>query len=272
MTKYADVNGARIAYEDEGSGPALLLLHAAIADRTLWDDEARAFSPRFRVVRPDLRGFGLSSMPDAPYDYVADLVGFLDALSIERAHVVGMSMSGSLALRLAIAHPDRVASLTVIGTWHPDVEWPKNLEEIEAAEAAAIERGDLEAAVEVNMRLWVVGVSRQPGALPAPVRKRARALVTGAVARTKERARAQPTGEPPRAADIPKLRVPALVLVGESDAPPLVVAASHLALAIPGAALATIRGAAHLPNLEKPREFQAILGGFLESPDVISRA
>ena len=86
------VNGVDIAYDDEGRGAPVVLLHAGIADRTMWDDIAPMLAEGFRILRPDLRGYGETPLPDGPFVYAADVAALLGALGIERAHVVGVSM------------------------------------------------------------------------------------------------------------------------------------------------------------------------------------
>jgi pimeloyl-ACP methyl ester carboxylesterase len=109
------VNGVDVAYDESGQGPPLLLLHAGIADRTMWDDVTPMLSERFRVVAPDLRGFGETPLPDGPFVYAADAAALLEGLGIERAHVVGVSLGGHVALDLALARPELVDHLVLVG-------------------------------------------------------------------------------------------------------------------------------------------------------------
>jgi 3-oxoadipate enol-lactonase len=108
------LNGARIHYERSGTGFPVLLIHAGIADSRMWEPQAEAFDKRFDMVRPDLRGFGDTALPPAPYSGIADLVGLLDHLQIDRAHVIGCSMGGTLAIDLALEHPKRVERLVLV--------------------------------------------------------------------------------------------------------------------------------------------------------------
>ena len=106
----ATVNGARIAYDVAGSGPAVLLLHAGIGDRRMWDAQVPAFAEHFTVIRFDARGFGETRKPDAPFAPYADAIALLDHLGISRAHVVGVSMGSQTAIEAAIAAPERVSA------------------------------------------------------------------------------------------------------------------------------------------------------------------
>ena len=84
-----EINGAEMYYQLAGAGQPLVLIHAGIADHRMWDAQFSAFAERFRTVRYDLRGVGLSSMPAGPFSHHNDLKGLLEALDIDQAHLVG---------------------------------------------------------------------------------------------------------------------------------------------------------------------------------------
>src|SRR5690349_24464338 len=102
-----------LAHDDLGTGPAVLLLHSGVTDRRMWDPLVTALSHSFRVVRPDLRGFGDSPLPSEEYADADDLDVLLDHLGITDAAVVGSSFGGRVAPELATAHPGRVSSLVL---------------------------------------------------------------------------------------------------------------------------------------------------------------
>jgi 3-oxoadipate enol-lactonase len=109
-------NGIRIYVEEEGSGPPLLLIMGLGASLETWAAQRSAFAARHRVITFDNRGAGRSASPPPPWTVAAmaeDAVGVLDALAVERAHVLGVSMGGMIAQELAIRHPERVASLVI---------------------------------------------------------------------------------------------------------------------------------------------------------------
>src|SRR5215212_11565245 len=110
----ANVNGARIAYDVVGSGPPVLLLHAGIGDRRMWDAQVPVFAEHFTVIRFDARGFGETRKPDAPFSSYADPIGLLDHLGISRAHFIGVSMGSETAIEAAIAAPERVSALVAV--------------------------------------------------------------------------------------------------------------------------------------------------------------
>jgi pimeloyl-ACP methyl ester carboxylesterase len=118
------VNGIELHYVEAGAGEPLLLIMGFGGDHLAWAFQVPAFSARYRVISFDNRGAGQSSVPDEPYStrmMAADAVGLLDALGIERAHVLGASMGGMIAQELALNHPGRVRSLQLHCTYaRPD--------------------------------------------------------------------------------------------------------------------------------------------------------
>ena len=113
------VNGIDIYYEEHGSGEPVVMIGGLGADTTLWSKQVPAFSERFRVVVFDNRGSGQSDKPDKPYSipmFAADTVGLMQALGIERAHVVGASLGGLVAQELVLTHPEMVDRLVLVCT------------------------------------------------------------------------------------------------------------------------------------------------------------
>ena len=99
-----------IAFDDSGSGPPIVLVHAGVADRRMWDDLAGRLSGRYRVIRHDVRGVGESLPPTGPWSHHGDLLALLDDLLIARAHFVGASMGAGIAVEVALARPGIAAS------------------------------------------------------------------------------------------------------------------------------------------------------------------
>jgi 3-oxoadipate enol-lactonase len=260
----ATINGARIHYERSGKGFPLVLIHAGIADSRMWEPQATAFAHDFDVITPDLRGFGGSELPPGPYSMMADIVGLLDHLGIKQAHVVGCSMGGSVALDLAIAHPERTARLVLVGSGVSGANFGQADKALFVDVDAADEKGDLDAVNRAEVRLWVDGPRRVEGAAP----KRTRDLVldmNGRALRSNWDGAKHEALDPPAAGRLESLRAPVLVIVGDEDLPHVGVAADVLASEIPGARKVVIKDAAHLPSLERPDEFNRIVRDFLAS-------
>jgi pimeloyl-ACP methyl ester carboxylesterase len=126
---YADVNGQRIRYEDTGGdGPAVILAHGFLMDRTMFAPQLEALAPEFRVIAWDERGFGETEFDGAPFTYwdsAKDVLGLMDALGVDSAVVGGMSQGGFVSLRAALLAPERVRALVLIDT-QAGTEKPEN--------------------------------------------------------------------------------------------------------------------------------------------------
>jgi 3-oxoadipate enol-lactonase len=149
-----EVNGARLWYDEAGSGDSVLLLHGGLGDSGLWEPVAPLLAERFRTIRTDLRFFGRSTGPFAPWSWQDDVVGVLDALELERAAVVGLSMGGKLALDVALAHPDRLWAVVGVAPGLGGHDSAAYSEEQGARYEAAEAEGDLDAAMEVDFEVW----------------------------------------------------------------------------------------------------------------------
>jgi pimeloyl-ACP methyl ester carboxylesterase len=255
------VNGAQIAYDVAGNGPAVLLLHAGIGDRRMWDDQVPAFAEHFTVVRFDARGFGETRKPDTPFAPYEDAIGLLDHLGISRAHIVGVSMGSQTAIEATIAAPERVSALVAVAARTGTL--------VSSALRAGWERvdelyeaGDIAGAVEYELRMWVDGPDRDPDAVDPEMRERVREMNAALFTRDDEAGEEIPL-DPPAAERLAEISAPTLIVYGDKDVMDVRQAAGPLAAAIPGAQLAVIPDAAHLPQMERPELFNEIVLGFL---------
>lgn len=265
---FAQINDASLAYDELGAhGFPIVLLHAGIADRRMWDGCMEPLAARHRVVRYDLRGFGESSMPPGAYSHVSDLLGLLDALRVERAALVGVSMGGRIVIDFTLEHPERVAALVPVASAMSGYQdWSQEMEDGDAAIAQAIEAGDLETANELELRFWVDGPHRSPADVDPAVRATARELNAGVLGRAGEQERGDETSvDPPAVTRLAEIRVPTLVVVGDADVQDLLVIAEQLSRLIPGARKAVMPDVAHLPPLERPELFAQLVLDFLEA-------
>ena len=260
-TGIAHVHGAALAYETRGAGHPLVLIHAGIADRRMWDDQVDAFAERYRVVRYDARGFGQSDAPVGAFSQHDDLLGLLDALGIERAHLVGVSMGSKTALSAALAAPTRVTSLVIVSSTvgrEPSAELRQGWDEVDAL----LEAGEIAEANERELRMWIDGPRRSPDEVDPAVRERVR-VMNGALLAAEGEGMDEQRLDPPADGRLAEIRVPTLVIIGDQDVPDVLNAAEPLTSGIAGARLATIADAAHLPNMEKPDEFNRLVLTFL---------
>jgi pimeloyl-ACP methyl ester carboxylesterase len=151
---YVEAAGQRIWYEEAGAGPVVLLMHAGGADGRMWDATWDRFASRFHAVRIDLPGAGRSPYPQTPWEPVTLIASVLDALAIERAALIGVSLSGANAIDVTLERPDRVWALVVVasGPRLPEGAVPVDERRVRIAEAVA--RGDDETAARLFLQLW----------------------------------------------------------------------------------------------------------------------
>jgi pimeloyl-ACP methyl ester carboxylesterase len=249
--------------EVAGEGPAVVLLHEGICDSRMWDGQWAPWSESHRLLRLDLQGFGRSPLSGQPYSHARDAIGVLERHGIERAALLGVSMGGRVALEVALARPELVSALVLVAPGIPGHEWSDGLRAQWADEEAAFDAGDLDLAVEVSLRTWVDGPRRSPDDVDPAVRSR-----VGEMQRRAYELQREWVDEellvPDLAQRLGDVAVPTLVLVGEEDQPDMHAIAERLASEIPGARLATIPETAHVPSMERPREFDELVLPFLE--------
>jgi 3-oxoadipate enol-lactonase len=257
-------------HEVHGDGPAVLLVHAGIADARMWSGVIGPLSAQHRVIAPDLRGFGRTRLEPGPFAHADDLVALLDGLGVDRAAVVGASMGGMVALELAALAPARVTALALLGSALDGPDEPSAaLVAYDEAETAALEAGDVDAAVDVTLRMWVDGHGRDPKAAVDPAVRALVATMYRDWAALQDVEAKETELDPPVAERLAEITVPTLVAVGEYDVEDHVVIARRLAAELPGAhPVVTIAGAAHLPVLERPDEVARLVLEFLAAAGV----
>ena len=257
-----NLNGARIHFERSGTGFPLLLIHAGIADSRMWEPQVKAFANQFDMIRPDMRGFGDSELPPTPYSIVADSIALLDHLKIDRAHVVGCSMGGTFAIDLALEHPDRVEKLVLVAAGISGSNLGKADADLFSDIEAADKAGDMEAVNRAEVRLWVDGPRRPEGAAPTHVRDLVLDMNGRSLHTDWASAEYQPL-DPPAIGRLMEIASPTLVIVGDQDLPHASANADLIISNVPGSRTVIIKDAAHLPNLERPEEFNRVLLDFL---------
>jgi 3-oxoadipate enol-lactonase len=259
---FAKVGDVRLAYDDEGTGPAVLLLHGFPLGRWIWDDVRAALRDRYRVITPDLRGHGDSEVTPGPYpmDVLADdVAGLLAHLHVDRAVVGGLSMGGYATFAFWRRAAARVRALVLCDTRASADNAGEKVMRQSTAQTAR-DRGT--AAVVDGMLPKLLAPRTLSGRpeLTATIRGRlARTdpqAVAAALLGMKERPDSTPT--------LATITVPTLVVVGGDDqlTPPAL--AREMAARIPDARLVVVPEAGHLSPVEQPAATTAALRSFLE--------
>ena len=248
-----------MACERAGEGPPLLLLHGAISDARIWRRQLEGLAGELSVAAWDAPGFGRSSPIAPPFgmdDWVDVLAGFIEALDLPPAHVLGHSFGGALALALYARRPEAVRSLILAGAY---AGWKGSLDAADVRRRLAMATRTAELPADETYAAWLPGfftpdvpaaVVRELGDIAAAFHPAGLRLMAAAMADTDLR----PV--------LPTIAVPTLLLWGERDLRAPLPVAERMLAAIPRARLAVIPGAAHVSNLERPEAFNAAVREF----------
>lgn len=255
-----DVNGVTLHFSDQGpkDGKPLVFANSLGTDYRLWDQIMPHLPKDLRIIRYDKRGHGLSSGPPAPYfmgDLVADLAGLLDGMNVKGAVLVGLSIGGMIAQGLAAERPDLLKAMVLsntgakIGT---EAIWDERM--------STARKGGVEALADAQLTRWFSNdfrTNRKPefaGWRSMLTRTWIEGFI-GCSAAIAETDLYESTAQ---------LRLPVLGIAGDDDGstpPDMVRETTEL---VPGSEFRLIRGAGHLPCVEKPDEYAEILIGFLK--------
>ena len=268
---YVDANGIRLHYESVGSGRPVVFCHEYASDARAWEAQLRYFGQRYRAIAYNGRGYPPSSVPLDDQSWlhrhlIDDLTALLNSLGIERAHVVGQATGGNVALNFAIAHPERVMGLVVIGAGAGTTDRERWLAGARALADDIATRGMREAFAAIeeapqraifktkDPRGWEDFLGLLHELSPVAAEKLMRITLTDRLPVTA------------LAAPLRQLELPVLVMTGDQDFP------SHEACRFirdhaPHAGLAMLPMCGHAMNLEEPMLFNQMVSEFLSSVD-----
>lgn len=260
----ASIGDITIGYDDTGQGDALVLVHGHPFDRSMWRPQAQHVAAAgWRVVVPDLRGYGETTVVPGATTldvFAGDVMGLLDHLGIDRFVLGGLSMGGQIAMEIVRLRPERIRGLLLADTT-PRAETDEGRAERHRVADRLQAEGMADHAEELLPRM----VSAQTLAERPAVAEHVRTMMTTAPAEGAAAALRGRADRPDYRATLEGLTVPTLVVVGTEDAFTPVAVAEEMHEGIPGSSLAVIEGAGHLPNLERPTEFDEALDNLLRS-------
>jgi pimeloyl-ACP methyl ester carboxylesterase len=268
---FVDANGLRLHYESVGSGPPVVFCHEYASDARAWEAQLRFFGRRYRAIAYNGRGYPPSTVPQDDSDWlhhhlINDLAGLLDALGIERAHVVGQATGGNVALNFAIAHPERVNGLVVIGAGAGTSDRDRWLAGARALADDIAARGTAQAFASIEQapqraifqakdpRGWQDFLALLHDLSPVAAEKLMRITLTDRLPVTALKEK------------LAGMTLPVLVMTGDQDFP------SHEACRFirdhaPHAGLAMLPMCGHAMNLEEPMLFNQMVSDFLSAVD-----
>lgn len=257
----AKVNGVDIAYRFDGpeTGPVLLIANSLMANCSMWDGNIAAFADRYRVLRYDKRGHGGSGLTQGPYTIAQladDAIGLLDVLGIQKAHFMGLSIGGMIGQQLGARFPDRILSLALCNTaseMPPRSLWEERFEIARAQGIAGL--------VDGTIKRWFTApfIERAPQEIEKVRQMILGTNVDGYIAcGSAVRDMAQSTM-------LLKIKTPTLVLSGRHDPACTVDQGIVLHRLIDHSKMVTLENAAHLSNIEQPKEFNQSVREFIDS-------
>lgn len=253
-------NGIDIHYTIEGEGPVVTMSHALGCNLSLWNEQAKALSTHYRVLRYDTRGHGQTGAPPGPYSLeqmTDDLHGLLTGLGISATHFVGISMGGMIGQLFTLKYPSMVRSLVLCSTTS---RYPTAARSAWVERIRTVEVQGMEPMVEPALERWFT----------APFRERYQDVMNGVRTMIRD---TPPQGYIGCCYAIPTIDVtdrlgeiqcPALVISGEEDPGTPVAMARDIQTALPSSELAILPSASHLCNLEQRETFNHVLLGFLD--------
>lgn len=260
---------ASLAITAAGSGDPVVFLHAAVCDRRMWHAQLDAVGATHKAIAYDRRGFGETVAEREDHSPVADLLTVVDAVGNgQPAILVACSQGGRIALDAALLNPHRVRGLVLISpsiSGAPDPVLPPDIETLIAKQRQAENAGDLARVNAIKAHLWLDGPLQPEGRVTGTARELF--LDMNGIA-----LRAPPAGANLDAISafqrLDEIEAPSLVICGNYDFPHIVERCRHMAAAMPNASHCALRGAAHLPSLERPAEITGLLSAFIKRIEV----
>lgn len=263
---FVNIDGGRIYYEMVGKGPVVVLGHAGFVDSRMWDAQWNEFTNHYTVLRYDMQGHGQSEVVSGPISRRDELLNLLQQLGVEQALFIGSSLSGATFIDFAIEHPETVTSLITVNTvpngFDMEGDPPRYVMEM----IQASQQGDFDLVTELQIRIWIDGMYREPEAVNSLIRQQAAEMNRTPVQNnTWMIADSQPLTplDPPAINRLHEITCPVLAIDGALDHPEVRRATKIMTDNIQHAQHITIDDTAHMPSMEKPAEFNRIVQAYL---------
>jgi len=267
---YASVNGTKLYYEMAGKGEPLVLIHGSFGDRRFWDLQFKPLSKKYKVIRYDIRGYGRSALPDSNKVYrdCDDLKALIDFLGISKAHLCGLSLGSFIAIDFAFAYPANCKSLILVGPRVAGDGTPEyktaNADTIRTVIARTTDLVKNKGAKEATDYLWTGDHAMGKTIISSTTRQ---ALLKMGYEYSWWRYIYPSKREyafPMAIKTLNEIKIPTLVATSESDLGLCKEVANILVKQMPAAKLISIKGAGHIMNMDKPKEFNKAISEFID--------
>ncbi len=259
----AKINEATIYYEVVGEGKPLLLIHGLPINSRMWDKQVEELSKQYKVIRFDLPGYGKSGAHDNDFSFVEDLKGLLDYLKIETVSIIGLSVGGQIGIDFSLEYPEKVHSLVLASNgimgW---TEFSSERKHFNEKINLSYQEENLEKTIELMCNGWVIGPNRVQDMVSKDIVSLFAEMIKETYAKEKGKGRMllPKTNSIER---VEEIKIPTLLVTSEFDFPEFKKIAFYLHEKIEGSKIENISGTAHMLNMEKPKEFNATVLGFL---------
>jgi len=271
---FATVYKGSLYYEAGGSGRPILLIHAGVADCSMWDNQINFFSQSYRVIRYDMRGYGRSRTETTEFSNRQDIIDLFKLLGVEQACVIGISRGGQIAIDFTLEHPECVSALVPVAAgisgydFQPgDSEKAKHEFELFTHMDELWEKKAFNELADLEVHAWADGPSQPVGRAPSKLRDYIRKIVLANYTRQDGHATPQPL-VPPATGRLREIHVPTLILVGEYDELSTLAMADKLERDIPNARKVVLSDTAHMIPLEQPVNFNEMVLNFLNKTGI----
>ena len=258
---FISANGTNFYYEEVGTGSTLILVHGSSTDTRMWDDQFQVLANYYRVLRYDMRGHGKSDLPNTePYSHAIDLNAIMGHLSIEKAHLAGLSSGGTTVIDFALSYPDKILSLIPISISPTNPNSTKSsTSEIDAAIVTTFNESGKMAATQIAYEHPVFN----PAIKNPRTSKRMKQYLDEADFWRMSRKDPIIT-EPSQITQLHNILVPTLIIIGELDIPEIHTGSDSLVNGIKRSEKYAMSGCGHMVNMEDPEIFNSLVLDFLE--------
>ena len=263
MSGYIDIGKANLYCEYMGEGKPLIMIHSGLMDRRMWDDQFQYFSNKYKAIRYDIRGYGLTKSSPDTFSHYNDLSHFMEELNIEKASLIGHAMGARIAVDFALQFPEKVSVLILTS---PAISGYNYSSEILAnyikAYNKAVKNDNIDEIIDAFQRAWTYGPYRASTDVEQFVRDWVKMIATESLANYNPMIKATEL-IPPAAQRLKQIKVPILIITGDLDMPDIHQLADFIQESAPNAKKVNITHTAHMVNMEKPNEFNKIVSKFL---------
>lgn len=256
---FATVSNAKLYYEIAGEGQPLIFVHGGNMDRRMWDQQFAIFAKSYKVIRYDVRGFGKSDKQVKAFAHYQDLYDLMKFLGIKKANVVGLSLGGGIAADFAISYPEMVENLILVC---PGINGFTLASDSGAYNIATIEAARDEGYGKAT-EMWLNSPYMIPAMEHPELRPKLRQLSLDNAHNWLANFVWSRDLKPSSRERLPEIKARTLLIVGDRDVPNMMKLVDEAATRISGARKVVINGVGHLPNMERPAEFDKIVLGFL---------